>query len=63
MTLADVEPIMRFWKRQPPASVLLHAIAIWCGAVKPQAEEAKQPSRSYSIAELKALFPDGYIRG
>lgn len=58
MTLFDVERLSRFWQQQPPVRDLLHAIAVWAGAVKPPAarKSKKQASAGTSLGALKSLI-------
>lgn len=57
MTLFDVERLSRFWQQQPPVRDLLHAIAVWAGAVKPPSRpSSKQSADRPSIGELKSLI-------
>ncbi len=55
MTLADVEMLSRSWQRQPPVCDLVHALAIWAGAVKPPAASPQSRERP-SLADVKNLI-------
>lgn len=57
MTLDDVERLSRYWQQHPPLQQLLHAIAIWAGAVKPPAApQSGRPMPAVSLSDMQSLI-------
>jgi hypothetical protein len=59
MTLDDVERLSRYWQQHPPMQQLLHAIAIWAGAVKPPEAPQRRSGRAMpavSLSDMQSLI-------
>jgi hypothetical protein len=48
----------RYWRDNPPLTHLVHALAIWAGAVK---APAKKVDPQATMVGLRAMFPGGKI--
>ena len=60
MTFDQVMLIFDYWRQHPPTRDL---IAAFVGYKSPPNESSDDKSRAPTIAEIKAFYPDGYIRG
>lgn len=59
-----LDAIVRHWQQNPP----LHKMIMGFMGIKPKAPavvsaSAGTPPRAHTVAELKALFPHGIMRG
>ena len=62
MTLDEVEPLLKYWRKHPPLRDLVAFIAGGFG-YKPSPDAPAEKPRHPTIAEIKMLYPDGIIRG
>lgn len=59
LSMDDVNRYHRGWKTHPPLWDLIAGFVGW----KPPVEERPEPASHPSIAMIKAMYPDGIVRG